>query len=234
MCHAKVLLAILSVAILAACSNSTAPNNTGDDLRGGVVDANRRPVAGATIVLQHALNSPIFPGPGKATTIIRFQLPEAGRVSVWISSYCDADTVRQLINDDLPAGEYTIAWDGRDEERRLLSDGVYWFHVVTAAGEERHDFLLLRLGYGDFAVDDVLVPLVVTDISGRFILDQGCLPFGCTFIGTDVLGIPTGAIEVIRNVRVWAFVENGGASAVSDWITVDPNLGADVTIVFGR
>lgn len=234
MSHAKVLVAILFVAILAACSDSTTPNTTRDDLRGRVVDANRMPVAGATIVLQHALDSPVYSGPDKANTMIRFQVPEAGPVAVWMGSYCDADTVRQLINDDLPAGDYTAIWDGRDEQRRLLSDGAYWFHVVTTAGEERHDVLLLRLGYGDLAVDDILAPLVVTDISGRFMLDQGCLPFGRTFIGTDVLGIPTGAIEVIRNVRVWAFIANGGALAVSDWIAVDPELGADVTIVFGR
>ena len=234
MSHAKVLLAILSVAVLAACSDSTTPDNKRDDLRGTVVDASGRPVAGATIVLQHALNSPFFPGPNKVNAMIRFQLPEAGSASVWISSYCDADTVRQLINDDLPAGDFAVVWDGRDEQSRLLPDGVYWCHVATAAGEERYDALLLRLGYGDFTVDDVLEPLAVTNIHGRFRLDQGCLPFGHTFEGTDEAGNPTSTFEVIRSVRVWAFMANGSAPAVSHWITVDPDLGAEVTLAFVR
>ena len=234
MSHAKVCLVIFLVSILAACSDSTAPNGTRGDIRGRVVDAHGRPVAGGAIVLQHALDSPLFPGPDKANTMIGFQLPEAGPVSLWISSYCDADTLRQLINDDLPAGEYAAVWDGRDEQRRLLSDGVYWYHLVTAAGEERHDFLLMRLGYGDFAVDDIMVPLVVTDLSGRFTLDQGCLPFGVTFTGTDESGNPTGTFEVIRSVRIWAFSANGGAPSVSDWIAVDPHFGAEVEIALGR
>lgn len=234
MSHLRFCLALVLVAILAACSDSSVPDRTRDDIRGTVIDAAGRPLAGATVVLQFALDPPPASAVDKARIRIHFVLPETGPVALWISSFCDEDTVRRLITTDLPAGQHEVFWDERDDQGRLLPDGVYWFHLLTAAGEARGDFLLQRLGYGDVADGDIPAPLAVTDDAGRFTLDQGCLPFGHALPRTDESGNPIGFLEITRSVRVWAFSAGGEARAASNWIAVDPQLGADVGIVFGR
>jgi hypothetical protein len=234
MSHAKSCLAILLVSSLAACGDSTAPDSTRNDIRGVVVDTNGRPAAGATVVLQYSIDPPSAAGAEKAAVIIRFLLPVAGPVSIWISSTCDADTVRRLITADMPAGEYSVVWDGRDDQGRLLPDGAYWSHLVTMAGDVRNDLLLLRFGFEHVADDDIPAPLTVTDSAGRFTLDQGCLSFGHTYTGTDESGNPTGSFEVSRSVRVWAFSAADSSRAASNWTSVDPHRGAEVGIVLGR
>lgn len=228
---ATVLLPIL---LLAACSDSTAPDSARDDIRGFVLDADGQPVAGAVIVLGLQLDGPLRTSPDKPQTAIRFDLPQAGSVSLWLSSFCDGDTVRQLISDDLPSGGYAAVWDGRDDEGRLLPDGVYWYHLVTSAGETRDDVLLLWNGYGSLAAGEVPAPLAVTSSAGRFTLDQGCLPFGETFTGTDEEGTPIATFAISRQVRVWAFDTADGTRAASAVVAVDRDRGVDVEIHLGR
>lgn len=234
MSHAKVCLAIFLVSTLAACSDSTAPNGRRDDIRGRVVDVRGRPVAGATVVLQYSIDPPPIPVVDKVHVMLRFQLPEASPVSVWVSSYCDADTVRRLITADLPAGEHAADWDGRDEQGRLLPEGVYWFHLSTATVEERDDFLLMELGYVDIAGGDSLVPLAVADGAGQFTLDQRCLSIGHTFPQYGLSGSLADSVEISRNVRVWAFSATDSSRAPSEWVYVDPQRGAEVEISLGR
>jgi len=41
--------------------------------------------------------------------------------------------VKTLVNDYLPAGEYSVTWDGKDEDGRSVSSGVYFYRMT--AGE---------------------------------------------------------------------------------------------------
>jgi len=43
--------------------------------------------------------------------------------------------VRSLVNEEHPAGEYTVVWDGRDDNGRSVSSGVY-FGVMRAGGDQ--------------------------------------------------------------------------------------------------
>jgi hypothetical protein len=223
----RILLVIAALALIGACNDATPPVETDSDLRGQVVDALGQPVAGAAVVLQLDTDPPPSVKQDKPQAMFEFDLPVAGRVTSWLGSYCDGDTVRLLVDDELQAGSHVVLWDGLDDDGRLLPDDVYWFHLVTGAGEETRPLLLLRLGYEHIAAD-ALAPQAVTDSDGRFTLPQACLPFGYVYEAVDELGDPIATVTVIRSVRVWAYYGDvGGASAA---VTVDPDTGAEVTV----
>lgn len=227
------VIPLLILALFSACSESTTPDPTRNDIRGLVLDASGQPVADATVVLQHTVDPPLEGKADKIRTMVRFDLAEPGPVRMWAASYCDNDTVRLLVAGELPAGEQSIVWDELDDEGRPLADGVYWVHVVTAEQTIRKDIFLLRLGYGDLRAGAVPAPLAVTGADGHFTLDQACLPFGHAFVATDELGEPSGTLTITREVRVWAFSPDVGAAAGSALMMVDAEAGAEVTVTLG-
>jgi len=227
----RILVALTALALIGACSDSTQPDGTTGDVQGLVVDARGVPVPDATVVLEYATDASVPGSADKPSTVIDFELVEPGPATLWIGSYCDADTVRMLLDGTLPAGQHTLAWNGADDADRELPDGVYWYHLVTATREIRHAFVLLHHGYSGFTADAAPAPLVVTDARGRFALGQGCLPFDHINDLTDEAGNVIGTFTLTRRVRVWAF---GGTVGMSDWVTVDPQRGVAVTVRLGK
>ncbi len=223
----RILFVIATLTLIGACNDATPPDETNNDIRGRVVDAQGQPVAGAAVVLQLDTDPPPFVKQDKPQTMLDFDLPATGWVKAWLCSYCDGDTVRHLIDGELPAGAHMLLWDGLDDDGRILPDDVYWFHVVTDAGEDTRPLLLLRLGYEDLAAN-ALAPQAVTDAEGRFDLSQACLPFGYAYEAVDEMGDPIATITVIRSVRIWAYF--GDVSVASAAVTVDPDTGAEVTV----
>ncbi len=73
-----------------------------------------------------------FPNHFNPTTSIRFQLPQSSNVILKIYSI-NGSLVRTLVSDTMPAGNYDFEWDGKSEAGKLVSSGVYLFHLQ--AGE---------------------------------------------------------------------------------------------------
>ncbi|HOX26202.1 MAG TPA: hypothetical protein PLL30_08430 [Candidatus Krumholzibacteria bacterium] len=230
-----IILGVLaSLALLGACDDSTEPDTMDSDIRGHVVDAQGEPVAGATVILQHDVDPPLPFAHDKPQTGIEFDLPEAGPVTMWIASFCDGDTLRMLVDGELPPGQHVVVWDGLDDAGRVLPDGVYRMHLRTEAGETHQELALLHVGYEGLDPDAVVAPLAVTDDEGEFTLSQECLPFGFTFDRLDENGDPIGTSTITREVRIWAFSAAAGAVGASGWAAVDPETGAEVTVTLGR
>jgi hypothetical protein len=230
---AMILMSVAALVWLGGCSDSTEPSGTDSDLRGQVVDALGQPVAGATVVLQYEVDPPVGGAFDKPQTGLRFELPEDGLATLWVSSFCDDDTVRMVVDGELPAGQHMFVWDGKDDEGLTMPDGVYHFHLVTASGASQQPFLLLYLGYDNLPEDAVLAPLAVTDARGGFALSQACLPLGFVFDTLDEVGQVIGQATVTRSVRVWAYDPHSGVLADSPAVTIDPDNGAVVTVTVG-
>lgn len=224
-----ILMSLAAVACLGACSDSTDPDPIDSDLRGQVVDAQGQPVAGATVVLQYEVDPPLDGMYDKPATNIRIDLPPTGPVTLWVSSFCDGDTVRMLLDGEAP-GPGQISWDGLDDAGRTVPDGVYRFHLVTTEGESHTPSLLLRLGY-QLPEAATLAPLAVTDAQGGFTLSQACLPFG--FTQDDVGSEPVTTYTVTRSVRVWTYDPLSGLLDMGPRVTIDPVTGAEVAVTIG-
>ena len=224
----RILLVLTALALIGACNDATPPDPTQNDITGLVVDTLGQPVAGATVVLQLATDPSVYWSPDKPQTLIEWSMPEPGDMTAWISSYCDGDVLRLLVDGMMPAGSGVLTWDGTNDDGLVLPDGVYRFHVVTDDGESTSAFTILHNGYLGLDAEAVLAPQAITDAQGRFRLEQTCLPFGFTFEHVDGTGEPIGTITIIRTVHVWAF--SGDTFGTSASVTVAPETGADVTV----
>jgi subtilisin family serine protease len=70
------------------------------------------------------------PNPFNPVTSIGFELPKGGRATLRVYSVQGA-LVRTLVDRTLPAGRFSVAWDGRDERGASLGSGLYLSELVA-------------------------------------------------------------------------------------------------------
>ncbi|RMG67994.1 MAG: hypothetical protein D6715_03465 [Calditrichaeota bacterium] len=71
---------------------------------------------------------PNFPNPFNPTTTLRLDVPGASRGLVNVKLVvlnATGQVVRTLLDGSLPAGQYEVTWDGRDNAGRQVASGVY-------------------------------------------------------------------------------------------------------------
>lgn len=78
---------------------------------------------------------PNYPNPFNPTTNVKFSLSGSEDVSIKVYNILGKE-IKLLLEDYLPAGEYTIQWDGKDDEGNILPGGVYFIRMT--AGNYRH------------------------------------------------------------------------------------------------
>ena len=77
-----------------------------------------------------ALRVDVSPNPFNPQTVVTFDLPQPGRISVDIHDAAGR-RVRHLLAEDLAAGAHSRLWDGRDNGGRAVAAGVYFVLVVA-------------------------------------------------------------------------------------------------------
>ncbi len=85
------------------------------------------------------------PNPFNPATEIAFTLDSAAAVRTLLKVY---DTrgrrVRTLVDEDLGAGEHRAYWDGKDENGRPVSSGVYFYRLSSGEREQTRKMILLK------------------------------------------------------------------------------------------
>ena len=79
-----------------------------------------------------------YPNPFNPSTIIRWQQPEAGIVTLKIYDVL-GNEVAMLVNEDKPLGEYEIEFDGNE-----LSSGVYFYQLKSGSFVQTKKMILLK------------------------------------------------------------------------------------------
>ena len=87
-------------------------------------------VVPAQFVLEQNYPNPFKPGSYSVSTQIRYQLREAGHVSLTIFDVLGRSVI-QLVNETQQPGSYSIMWDGKDASGRLVAEGVYFYRLKT-------------------------------------------------------------------------------------------------------
>jgi hypothetical protein len=84
------------------------------------------------------------PNPFNPVTSIRYSLTSAGRATIRVYGVGGA-LVRTLVDRHHAAGIYAVRWDGKDDQGRKLSSGVYFYKLETAAGaNDARKLLMLK------------------------------------------------------------------------------------------
>ena len=83
-----------------------------------------------------------YPNPFNPMCTIRFEIPEAGRVSLKVLDVNGA-VVRTLVDEWKESGIYSAIWDGRGDDGIGLPSGIYLYEIEARGFMETHKAVLL-------------------------------------------------------------------------------------------
>lgn len=81
--------------------------------------------------------------PAGAQSRVQFALASSGRVRLLILNVTGT-VVRRLLDHQLPPGEYTIFWDGKDDRGRPQTSGIYHVRLWISGSARTQQLLLLK------------------------------------------------------------------------------------------
>lgn len=84
-----------------------------------------------------------YPNPFNPETVIRFELSEPGDLTIRVFNAL-GEEVRTLVSGYYQAGEYTVLWDGRDENGQAVSSGIYLYQLRAADIVEVRKMVVVR------------------------------------------------------------------------------------------
>lgn len=83
------------------------------------------------------------PNPFNPSTVIRYQLAEAGKVRLAIYNLLGQE-VRVLVNERMEAGAFTVTWNGTDALARRVASGVYLYRMQAGDFSAVRRMVLLK------------------------------------------------------------------------------------------
>jgi len=84
-----------------------------------------------------------FPNPFNFTTVVKYQVPEQSRVFVGIYNIL-GKKIRTLIDREVEPGFYETWWDGRDENKNIVSSGLYFIQMRAGKYSKTRKLLFVQ------------------------------------------------------------------------------------------
>jgi len=84
-----------------------------------------------------------YPNPFNPTTTINYSLKEKSRVSINIYNI-KGQKVKQLVSDQLSAGQHSVVWNGKDESGKSVSSGIYFYKLKAGNFEKTKKMILMK------------------------------------------------------------------------------------------
>jgi len=168
----RVIIPILLAAalgLLAACGDDTTSPDNAAAVTVRVVDPAGDPVEGLDLMV--VMDSPYYQGAksaDKAVTGIRFLLPIRSMAALTVEDVAGGH-IRTLVVDTLPAGAYTVMWDGRDDEGVPQYSGLYRVRMVAGQDLAAPDTTMVQPMYMAL-IDYDQATLGTTDAAGEIVL----------------------------------------------------------------
>jgi len=84
-----------------------------------------------------------YPNPFNPSTTISFDLPKRSGVKLVVINLLGR-VVNALLDKDLPAGTYSVDWDGCNDQKQELASGVYFYKLTTDTFSDVKKMILLK------------------------------------------------------------------------------------------
>jgi flagellar hook assembly protein FlgD len=86
------------------------------------------------------------PNPFRETSALTFQLTHPGTAEITVAGV-RGGLVRRWMPGELPSGEHSLFWDGRDAAGRPVPDGLYFWRVLIrgAGGAQEAHAKMVRM-----------------------------------------------------------------------------------------
>lgn len=94
------------------------------------------------VPIKHQLHQNL-PNPFSSSTAIQFDLPASAAVKVVVFDVAGR-LVRSLLDEERPAGRWSIDWDGTDDSGNRVSSGIYFYCIHAGEYFERRKLVIAR------------------------------------------------------------------------------------------
>lgn len=96
-----------------------------------------------TPLVSQKLTAKNYPNPFNPETVISFNMPENGFVSLKVYN-AKGQLVKTLLNSNLEKGQKSIVWNGTDNNNNQTSSGIYFYKVETAGQSVMNKMVLVK------------------------------------------------------------------------------------------
>lgn len=84
-----------------------------------------------------------YPNPFNPSTNIEYSLPYESKITLKIYNMVGQE-VKTLIDKTLPAGVYSVEWDGKDQYGNIVSTGIYFYKIEAEGFSATRKMILLK------------------------------------------------------------------------------------------
>jgi flagellar hook assembly protein FlgD len=84
-----------------------------------------------------------YPNPFNTSSNIKAILKERSKISITVYNLLGKE-VRTLLDKELPAGEYSFEWDGKNSDGNILTSGVYFIRMEANGFQKTIKSILMK------------------------------------------------------------------------------------------
>jgi C1A family cysteine protease len=124
--------------------------NPADDLAPAQIENAALPLSASVIEALMTSEIPVtysleqnFPNPFNLETEIAYQIPEEGRVDLFIYNSL-GQKIRVLVQQNQPAGKYRVHWNGLNTQGLEVPSGIYFYQMITNEFKAVKKLLLIK------------------------------------------------------------------------------------------
>jgi len=100
--------------------------------------------------LEETPNSPVsyflfenYPNPFNPVTTIKYAISQAANVSLKVYNI-KGQLVKTLVNENKETGNHSVVWNGKDNNEKPVSSGVYFYRIKAGKFIEMKKMILLK------------------------------------------------------------------------------------------
>jgi flagellar hook assembly protein FlgD len=84
-----------------------------------------------------------YPNPFRSLGNVAWSVKTAGKVTLKVYD-ASGRVVRNLVQSAMKPGRYSVTWNGKANDGRMVSAGIYFYKLETASGKSEQKVILTR------------------------------------------------------------------------------------------